>query len=354
MRRAATAGIMVEDACRRARSEMQNNLPHVLITGGTGFIGTALTARLKDAGARVSVLTRNRQRARRHFDFPVDAFESLDELGTEDAPEVIVNLAGKNLGEERWNPEVKKAIVASRVETTRRVIDYIARAPRRPELLISGSAVGYYGARGDAALGEDSGPGSEFQSDLCRQWEAVAREAERYGVRVCISRTGVVLGPGGGMLAGLLPLFRLGLGAVAGHGGQWMSWIQMEDLIDLFIRFMLEPTLSGAFNNTAPDAVRNRDFSKKLGQAIHRPVVLRVPGIAMRMLYGEMAHLYLTGQRALPCRHIQSGWVYRHPEVSQALAASVWSRPPHSLVPPVPAASSSRLRSLAGKRRSPS
>lgn len=147
---------------------MGNDSLRVLITGGSGFIGTALTARLQGAGARVSVLTRNRERARRHFDDQVTAFESLDEVGEADAPGVIVNLAGKNLGDERWDAEVKKELVSSRVETTRRVVDYIRDAPRRPELLISGSAVGYYGARGDELLDEDSAPGEEFQSHLCR------------------------------------------------------------------------------------------------------------------------------------------------------------------------------------------
>lgn len=302
---------------------MESTLPHVLITGGTGFIGTALAARLHESGARVSVLTRNRERALSHFGHAVTAFESLDELGEEDAPEVIVNLAGKNLGEDRWNAEVKQALVSSRVDTTRRVVDYIARTPRAPKLLISGSAVGYYGARGDESLCEDSAPGDEFQSDLCRRWEDVALEAGKFGVRVCISRTGIVMGPGGGMLEGLLPLFRLGLGAVAGSGRQWISWIHMDDLVDLFIHFMREPKTCGVFNNTAPKPVTNRDFSKALGRAIRRPVVLRVPAFAMRILYGEMAHLYLTGQRVLPCRHMDAGHVYRYPGIEAALAASV-------------------------------
>lgn len=323
MRGASVAGIIVQGPRMHARGTMETDLPHVLITGGTGFIGTALAARLRGAGARVSVLTRNRRRARRRFDFEVGAFESFDELDAASAPGVIVNLAGKSLGEERWSPEVKEELVASRVETTRRVVDYIERAPRRPGLLISGSAVGYYGARGDETLWEDSPPGDEFQSRLCRQWEQAAGAAERFGVRVCISRTGVVLGKGGGMLAGLLPLFRLGLGAVAGSGSQWISWIHMDDLVDLFIRFMREPGLSGAFNNTAPDPVTQREFSKQLGRAIHRPVFLRAPGFAMRVLYGEMAHLYLTGQKVLPYRHMKAGHEYRYPGITEALAASV-------------------------------
>jgi uncharacterized protein (TIGR01777 family) len=292
---------------------------HVLITGGTGFIGTELSARLLEDGCRVSVLSRDPGRAREHFAGRVSAYGVLTEIAPEDAPEVIVNLAGKNMGEQRWSAGVKRALVASRVNTTRQVVDYIAGTERRPKLLISGSAVGYYGARGDEPLEEDAAPGNEFQSELCQRWERAAREAEQYGVRVCISRTGVVMGAGGGALAGLVPLFRLGMGAVAGSGRQWVSWVQMQDLLNMLLRFMQDSTLSGAFNNTAPNPVTNREFSRAIGRALHRPVLLRAPGWAMRLLYGEMAHLYLTGQRVIPARHLQAGFVYGYPDIDSAL-----------------------------------
>ena len=249
---------------------------HVLITGGTGFIGSALVGRLLDAGSRVSVLSRDARRAREQFDGRVTAWEDLATIAGDDAPDVIVNLAGKNLGDERWDDAVKRQLVASRVETTRQVVAYIARAERRPRLLVSGSAVGYYGARGDERLDEDSGPGDEFQSDLCRQWEAAALEAEQHGVRVCISRTGIVMGRGGGALA-------------------------------------------GPFNNTAPNPVTNRDFSRAIGRALNRPVLLKAPAFAMRLAYGEMAHLYLTGQRALPTRHQQRGFDFRYADIDEAV-----------------------------------
>jgi uncharacterized protein (TIGR01777 family) len=190
----------------------------VLVTGGTGFIGTALIERLLDDGIEACVLTRDRERAQRHFDGRVAAYEDLSEIGAEEAPDVIVNLAGKGLESERWNAGVKREIVDSRVDTTHKVIDYIAQAATPPRLLISGSAVGYYGARGDTPMTEADDPADEFQLRLCRQWEAAAEEARRHGVRVCLSRTGVVLGPGGGMLAGLLPMFKRGVGAIAGSG----------------------------------------------------------------------------------------------------------------------------------------
>jgi uncharacterized protein (TIGR01777 family) len=296
---------------------------HVLITGGTGFIGTGLCERLLDAGVRVSVLTRDRDRARVHFRDRVGAVETLDVLHAQDAPDIIVNLAGQNLGAERWNDRVKRDMIASRVLTTQHVVDYIAGAEIKPALLISGSAVGYYGARGAEALTEDSPPGAEYQSQLCVQWETAAAGAERYGVRVCVSRTGVVMGRGGGALAGLAPMFRLGLGAVAGSGKQWVSWIHRQDLIDIFLNFMRDDTLAGPFNNTSPTPVTNREFAASIGQALRRPVLLRTPGALLRALYGEMAHLYITGQKVIPARHLQMGFEYRYPDIGSAVAEAL-------------------------------
>jgi uncharacterized protein (TIGR01777 family) len=214
-------------------------------------------------------------------------------------------------------------LIASRVDTTQSVVDYIVVASPRPWLLISGSAVGYYGARGDELIDEQEPAGTEYQSRLCARWEQAALRAERFGVRVCISRTGVVLGRGGGALSGLLPQFRKGLGAVAGSGRQWVSWIQMQDLNDLFVRFMRDDSLQGAFNNTAPNPVTNREFATSIGKAAGRPVLLRAPGWSIRLAMGEMARLYLTGQRVVPERHLQAGFRYRYPDIESALAASV-------------------------------
>lgn len=296
---------------------------HVLITGGTGFIGSALVGRLLDSGSRVSVLTRNARRARDQFDGRVTAWEDLAAIGGDEAPDVIVNLAGKNLGDERWDDAVKRQLVASRVGTTRQVVNYIAGAEHRPRLLVSGSAVGYYGARGDEGLDEESRPGDEFQSELCKQWEAAALEAEQHGVRVCISRTGIVMGRGGGALAGLAPMFRLGAGAVAGSGRQWVSWVHMDDLLSMFEDFMADDSLAGPFNNTAPNPVTNRDFSRAIGRALNRPVLLKAPAFAMRLAYGEMAHLYLTGQRVLPARHQRRGFGFRYTDIDDAVGEAL-------------------------------
>jgi len=296
---------------------------HALITGGTGFIGTALGERLLGLGLGVSVLSRDRERAADHFAGRVRVLESLDEIEADNPPGVIINLAGKNLGEQRWDAEVKEQLIASRVDTTQQIVAWIARARTRPELLISGSAVGYYGARGNEPLTEDSAVGDEYQADLCRRWENAAESAEQYGVRVCLSRTGIVMGRDGGALAGLAPLFRLGLGAVAGSGRQWISWIHMHDLLEIFLLFMRDGSLSGSFNNTAPNPVSNHEFSRAIGRALHRPVLLRVPDWAMRLRYGELAHLYLTGQKVLPARLLQAGFGYRYPFIDPALQAAL-------------------------------
>jgi hypothetical protein len=298
----------------------------VLVTGGTGFIGGALTERLLGHGIDVDVLTRDRGRARARFGGRVRVLGNLDEIGRDRArppPRAIVNLAGKNLGEARWNRRVRRALVESRIGVTRHVVGYLRAARPRPDVLVSGSAVGYYGARGDEALDEHSPPGDEFQSRLCVAWEAEARRAEQVGIRVCVSRTGAVLGPGGGLLSGLVPVFSKGLGAVVGSGRQWVSWIQLDDLVDLLIEALADERLEGVFNNTAPEPVRHDEFARALGQALRRPVLLRVPTPVYRAVAGGIARLHVTGQRVLPARHVARGHVYRHANLSSALAASL-------------------------------
>lgn len=293
---------------------------HVLVTGGSGFIGGALCRRLLAGGHAVSVLTRERQRAEQLFQGKVAAIESLDELPRETAPEAIVNLAGLSLGSGRWTERLKQEFIASRVGVTRQVISYIARTDRKPGILISGSAVGYYGARGDEELGEDAPPGNEYQSHLCKAWEAEALKAAQHGVRVCISRTGVVLGKGGGALSSLVSQFRLGLGGYVGSGRQWMSWVHIDDLVGIMLHLMADESLAGAFNSTAPNPETNRDFARKLAAALHRPALVWAPEWLLRLMVGEMAHLYVTGQKVLPSRLLESGYRFKFPELRAALA----------------------------------
>lgn len=292
---------------------------NVVVTGGTGFIGSALCKRLSAAGYTVTVLTRDRHRAQQQFEGQIRPIESLKELEDETAPETIVNLAGLSLGSGRWTKELKQTFISSRVGVTGQLIDYIADAPSPPRLLISGSAVGYYGARGDEVLTEDSSPGQEYQADLCKAWETEALKATSYGVRVCLLRSGVVLGKGGGALSSLVPQFKLGLGGHVGSGKQWMSWIHIDDLMDTVLHLMANESLQGPFNVTTPNPETNRDFGSKLGAALNRPAFMWAPGWAMRLLVGEMAHLYVTGQKVIPKRLLVSGYKFRYPTLPLAL-----------------------------------
>lgn len=294
---------------------------NILVTGGTGFIGRHVIQHLLGRGDEVSVLTRDRRRAEALFQGRVHAVESLNELSAARAPEAVINLAGQNLGSGRWNAALKEAFIDSRVNTTRQVVNYIARLPVKPRVLVSGSAVGYYGARGDTPLEEDVPPGDEYQSHLCEAWEHAAMAAERHGVRVCLSRTGVVLGSGGGALSSLVPPFRRGLGAYLGNGRQWMPWIHMDDVVAVFMRLIADDSLSGPFNVTAPQPQTNRDFARTLGRVLQRPVLLRIPGWAVRLMVGEMARLYLTGQKVVPRRLLEAGYDFKYPQLDMALRA---------------------------------
>ncbi len=289
---------------------------NILITGGTGFIGRHLCAEMLAEGWRVEVLTRDAAAARKMLPDAAHAIESVSESN---APEVIVNLAGENLASGRWTAARKREMRDSRVRVTEQINEYIAGADARPRVLISGSAVGYYGARGSDTVTESQPPGDEFQSDLCAAWEAEARRAEDYGVRVCRIRTGVVLGPDGGALASMITPFKLGLGGQFGSGRQYMPWVHIRDEIRA-IRFLMEnEQCEGAYNCTAPEPATNREFSETLAQVLKRPSFFWVPGTALKLGMGEMARLLLTGQRALPQRLIDAGFEFKHGQLEPAL-----------------------------------
>ena len=293
------------------------NTMKTLVTGGTGFIGQALLPALRNAGHTVTVLTRNARRAR--LPEGVTAIEHPDEMAAQ-PPQAVINLAGENLGGRRWNARSKATFVESRVSVTARLIDAFARWPSPPEVLVSGSAIGWYGPRADEALTEQSAGGSGFAAELCAQWESVAASAQTLSVRVACVRIGIVLGLPGGALGQMLPPFRLGLGGPMGTGQQWMSWIHRDDLVALMLRLVEDNRLHGAFNGTAPQPVRNAEFSRLLGRTLGRPARLPMPGFAMRLIAGEMAdELLLQGQRVLPERALQAGFPFRHPALEGAL-----------------------------------
>ncbi len=297
----------------------------VVVSGGTGFIGRALTASLDGDGHEVIVLSRHRAPAVAPGAQVVRWRGGADDAQGEwrrlvDGADAMVNLAGASLADGRWTETRRRAILESRVRATRALVQAMADAGTRPQALVSASAVGYYGPLGDERVTEAHGPGSDFLAGVCAAWEEEARAAEALGVRVVLLRTGLVLGRGGGALPRLAMPFRLFLGGPLGGGRQWMPWIHIDDVVGI-IRLALERgDMAGPVNVTAPGPVRNREFARALGRALGRPAVLPAPAFALRLALGDMADaLLLSGQRAVPERAAKAGYAFRHADLTRAL-----------------------------------
>jgi uncharacterized protein (TIGR01777 family) len=232
--------------------------------------------------------------------------------------EAVIHLAGEPVAQ-RWTAEAKRRIRESRIEGTRNLVQAMAKLPRAPQALICASAVGYYGSRGDETLTEQSAPGAGFLPEVCTAWESAAAGAEPLGIRVVSLRTGVVLARHGGALARMLPPFRMGVGGRLGSGRQWMSWIHLEDLCEMYC-FAAEQPVRGALNGVAPQPVTNADFTRVLGSVLHRPAVFPVPPIALRLLFGEMSEVLLASQRILPKAAGEAGFRFRFSQLDAALA----------------------------------
>lgn len=293
---------------------------HVLMTGGTGFVGRRLAERLAAAGHTLSVVSRDPEAAARVLPSATAIRSRM--LDFRDAGvEAIVNLAGEPIADKRWSAAQKRRLVDSRVAITRELVTLCRSADTPPRVMVSGSAMGYYGAQGERVVDEDTPPHDEFAHRLCAEWEAVAREAESTGVRVALLRTGLVLDAGGGTLAKMLPPFRLGLGGRFGDGRQFMPWIHREDHVRS-IEFLLgRDDLSGPFNASAPHPVTNAEFTRTLASRLHRPALLPVPGRLLELALGEMARLLLTGADMRPRRLLDAGFRFDYETLDAALAA---------------------------------
>jgi uncharacterized protein (TIGR01777 family) len=294
----------------------------VFVTGGTGFIGKQLIHALIGRGDECVVVTRSGQdlwNSEQVEILKADPGVGGDWQESISGVDAVINLAGERIVDppRRWTPHRKQRLSDSRVKTTANIVDAIRRAKSPPELLLSGSAIGYYGPRGDEKLDETADPGHDFLASLSRKWEEAAVAIEDIAP-VALLRTGIVLGKGGGALDSLLPSFRLGVGGPWGDGRQWWSWIHMEDEVGLVL-FILDRKLDGAFNLTAPKPVTVNEFAKSLGKALKRPAWIRAPGVMLRAGLGAGASALLDLQRVVPARALECGYEFRFPTVAEAL-----------------------------------
>ncbi|MCE5310350.1 MAG: TIGR01777 family oxidoreductase [Acidobacteriales bacterium] len=293
---------------------------NITITGATGFVGRRAVNHLLAAGHQVHCLGRALGKG-----MPSAARFSIWHATTSDPPEeslegadAVIHLVGEPVGQ-RWTPANKKRILETRIEGTRRLVNALSRMEQRPKVLVSASAVGIYGSRGEEVLTERSEPGQGFLTDVCRAWEKEAGAAEALGVRVVKLRLGMVLGPEGGALAQMLPFFRIFLGGTMGFGMQWMSWIHVEDLIDLMLFAIEKPGIAGPINAVSPNPVSNAEFTQTLARVLHRPAELTVSESALRLLFGEGAAVALSSQRVMPDAATKAGFEFRHPNLEGAL-----------------------------------
>lgn len=295
----------------------------VAITGATGFVGSRLVEQLQAQGHQPLIFTRNREAALRKFPnleivtyTPTESGEWQKAIAGCDA---VVHLAGEPIAESRWTPQHKAEILNSRKLGTQKIVEAIAQANPKPQVLVNASAIGYYGTSETATFDETSPPGNDFLAEVCQAWEAEAQKVKDAGVRLVILRFGIVLG-NGGALAKMIPPFQFFAGGPIGTGQQWFAWIHRDDLVHLIMEALNQSDMEGVFNATAPNPVRMSELSEKLGDVLHRPSWLPVPSFALEALLGEGAKVVLEGQQVLPKRTISYGFKYQYSIVKEALA----------------------------------
>ena len=293
----------------------------ILITGGTGLIGSNLCLSLikKYQNIDITIFTRNALLTRTSSNTQIKYIDNFNNLDTD--YNVIINLAGEPINKGRWTDNKKSSILSSRIDITKKLIEYISKLEKKPELLISGSAIGFYGSHQAQIFTEDSKAADDgFTHQLCKTWENIANQAKDYGVRVVNLRTGIVLAKKGGMLKEMLLPFKLGLGCQIGDGNAWMSWIHIKDLCNIIIWIINNENIEGPVNGVAPNPVQNRDFSKILAKALSRPMFLTMPSFIVKIIFGEMGEtLLLNGQKVLPNKITKAGYSFEFDSLKKAL-----------------------------------
>ena len=307
----------------------------VMVTGATGFIGNELVKKLNEKGHEIVVLTRNADSAR--FRIPVhcetvtwDPCRKSLEPSVLKGVDAVINLSGENIADGRWSSERKRELIDSRVYSVRRLVDAISSMDRKPQSFISCSAIGFYGDRGDELLNEAASKGHGFLSDVCQVWEDEILKADDLGVRTVAYRVGMVLGHDGGALNKMLPPFKLGAGGKLGSGSQWMSWIHIKDLVDMLIYAAENPSVDGIYNAVSPNPVKNREFTKTLGQVLKRPTLFPVPKFVLKTILGELSELLLGSQRVDSKKISNTGFEFQYAHLEDALK-EVCGNPYHEI-----------------------
>lgn len=295
-----------------------------LITGASGLIGTELQKALREKGWELLLASRSEPKDDRHIKWTVEEGFRDEDLDRLEGLDAVIHLAGENVAGLRWTDEKKKAIRDSRVHGTRTLIDAFTKLKNRPKAFIAGSAIGFYGNRGDDEMTEASPAGEGFFPEVCRDWEAESRRAEDLGIRTVLLRTGIVLSKDGGALGTMLLPFKMGVGGVVGSGKQWMSWISLEDQIRAMLFVLENESIRGAVNLTSPNPATNEQFTKTLGEVLYRPTFLPLPEFAVGMIFGEMGDaLLLDSTKVLPKRLEDAGFEFKFPELKPAIEAAV-------------------------------
>jgi uncharacterized protein len=294
----------------------------VAITGATGFVGSRLVEKLLAQGDEVLVLTRNASKAQAQFPqaqvVQYRPLETGDWQKSIEGCDAVVNLAGEPIAEKKWTAEQKKIILDSRELGTQKIVAAIEQASNKPQLLVSASAIGYYGISETASFDETSPAGNDFLAEICQKWEAAAQAA---AIRTVVLRFGIVLGNGGGALAKMLPAFKMFMGGPIGTGNQWFSWIQVDDVVAMILAALQDASMSGTFNATAPQPVKMKDLCVQLGAVMARPSWMPVPGFVLETMLGEGATVVLDGQQVLPKAALDRGFSFKYPELPAALRA---------------------------------